>query len=203
MLETLTSQRSEVRTFRLANQKKLETTLAEMGVDVDDVLSSRGYFDDADVSPEAHLEWVFGRSSLVGARTRFSDGTLRILYTALEPRTTELEIAHWLSPVVSTTALYRELQIDFAGMYKDLRQLPHVPDFLTGEEAAGAYAQCLIVAEEAVQAQLDGFLTPSARAVDGTCLPILRRSAVAALRPGGWIRLDYEDTSNTWRSRRL
>ena len=162
--------------------------LGEMGLDaedVDEILEflgeRRGWANgqrllDASFAPKPQLE------ARKIAATRFSDGSIRVFYSSLEPETAELEVMHWYADAAvgssRRVAYYNRLRCRFRGPAVDLR--PGVSDwtFLT-DDGDGAYARCQALAREGIERQIDGFLTPSARRADGTNVPVFRRQSLS------------------------
>lgn len=106
-------------------------------------------------------------------QTRFSDGSKRVYYSALDLATTIEERLHWFrkeSQPNQVVRLYlRLLQCDFAGSTKDLVPHANALSFLTSEDG---YSQCNALANEAIACGVDALLTPSARRAGGTCVPV-------------------------------
>lgn len=201
MLGNLQRYSGDVVAFRLSSSKGKVEALKEMGVDDADIDESIKYFGDLDVSPESHLDWVFEHRGQRGSQTRFTDGSIPILYTALDLPTAQAEVEHWLPPLPDTPIYYRAVGLDFRGEYKDLRELTPIPDYLTGEAADGAYSECLNITKVAVKEGLDAFKTPSARRAGGVCFPILSRSSVRAMTSLNYIRFTFETATSRWLSK--
>jgi hypothetical protein len=114
--------------------------------------------------------------------TRFSDGSRRVFYSALEVETAENEVVHWYAGAAlgegRRVAYYNRLRCRFRGGAFDLRPMLGQWMFLIadGDEA---YARCQVLANEAVDRGAHGLLTPSARRRGGTNVPVFRRSALA------------------------
>lgn len=115
-----------------------------------------------------------------GYRTRFSDGSFPVFYSALEPETAAAEIKYWFvkfagTPTRPRTAYYSRFSCDFDGSTKDLRPKHEDWPDLTHDND---YRFCNSLGAEAMDAELDGLVTPSARRSDGTNLPVFRRRAI-------------------------
>ena len=132
--------------------------------------------------------------------TRFSDGSMRVFYSALEPETAEAEVFVWYMKYAlnnageERTAHYRRFACDFQGGVKDLR--PHLAALpcLIQDEAAG-YPDCNRIGIEAVSEGLDGLLTPSARKIKGTCLPVFRRAALSNPQHQDFVAFRFDPSS--------
>ena len=120
--------------------------------------------------------------------SRFSDGSFPVLYTALEATTAQAEVAHWFRKLYvgafPRAAYYRRMQCDFSGRLVDLRRELDANPYLVSSGEEG-YPSCIAVTRQALSVNLDGFLTPSARMPEGTCLPVLRANAVQAAQWDG------------------
>ncbi|MBS0339446.1 MAG: RES family NAD+ phosphorylase [Proteobacteria bacterium] len=197
MLEHLPPVVEAFERWRLGQSNFSSEALAEMGVNEDDFAAVFEYFQLEDLSPEGHLDWLFdGRPKQSGSR--FTDGTIPVLYTAREVETAIAEKARWISALPGATAYQQLLRIEVEGQTKDLCTLDPRPECLTGEAATGAYELCFAVAKEAVAEGLDGFHTPSARRHDGVCTPVIRRQAIKTMVLQRHVRFDYNQQASTW-----
>ena len=132
--------------------------------------------------------------------TRFSDGTIRVFYSALEPETAEAEVFVWYAKYAlnnareERTVYYRRFACDFQGDIKDLR--PHLETLpcLIQDEADG-YPDCNRIGTEASSEGLDGVLTSSARRLKGTCLPVFRREALSNPENHGLVAFKFDPSS--------
>lgn len=148
---------------------------------------------------EAMLDNFFERGGRLGDRTRFSDGSFPVFYSALDIATTEAEVKHWAPTFLGAPGQprtqYRWLfRCTFEGVEKDLRpQVNTWPDLLHDSD----YTFCNQLGAEAVQLKLDGLVTWSARRRQGVNLPVFSRRA---LRNPGAIRLveiTYDPTTRS------
>ena len=186
MLELITTELLRFDVFRLASQQRNVDFLRAQGFDdesVDemlDLLKARGISD----KPEDLCDGPFRpkpRLQKVGHRTRFSDGTFPVFYSALEPETADAEVRHWFrniagKPTKPRTAYYSRFSCDFEGSIKDLRPMHAEWPNLTHDSD---YRFCNSLGSEAVASRLDGLLTPSARNPNGTNVPVFQRRAVS------------------------
>ncbi|MGH6901399.1 MAG: RES family NAD+ phosphorylase [Geminicoccaceae bacterium] len=188
MLEGIPTFQADHRIYRYANPVAFESMLAEMGLDAADVEEILGFLGeirggadgqrllDAPFAPKPQLE------ARKIAATRFSDGSLRVLYSSLEPETAELEVMHWYADAAiggsRRVAYYNRFRCRFRGSAADLRPRAGDWPFLI-DDGDEAYARCQALAREAIELRVAGLLTPSARRADGTNLPVFRRQALA------------------------
>ncbi len=198
MLEEIESTHHEGLIFRLVNQARHVEFLRGIGLDVDQTeemltfLRQRGIGDD----PVDVLNSPFADKPLLKAiQTRFSDGTLRVFYSATEPQTAEQEVRYWyVKPALEARRTpvrmyYRLAACDFFGDVKDLR--PKVNDwpFLTANDG---YDSCNEIGKEAASSGLTGLLSQSARRPEGTTLPVFARSALTGVQLQDYRVLSYD-----------
>lgn len=152
-------------------------------------------------SLESLLDKPFeSKSQLTPEPTRFSDGAIRVFYSALEPETAEAEVITGYAKYAlnnageERTAYYRRFACNFQGDVKDLR--PHLAAMpcLIQDEIAG-YPNCNRIGTEAVSEGLDGLLTPSARKHEGTCLPVFRREALSNPQSQDFVAFKFDPSS--------
>ncbi|MCY4614681.1 MAG: RES family NAD+ phosphorylase [Nitrospira sp.] len=186
MLVSIATKSLQTNVFRLATPLQDADFLRTQGFDdenVDemfDLLASRGISD----NPEELCDEPFRpKPQLQNAehRTRFSDGSFPIFYSSLEPETAEAERKYWFQkfagqPTNPRTAYYSRFSCRFDGSTKDLRPLHKDWPSLTHDSD---YGFCNRLGNEAVASGLDGLLTPSARRLNGTNLPVFKRHAVS------------------------
>jgi hypothetical protein len=164
--------------YRLANPPGLRAALAELEMEATEVLETINFLqgtaaDDASVlltSPFAD------KSDYKPISTRFSDGTWRVFYSALDPETCEKEVGHWClrnmqsDPPVLRRFFYREFSCRLNARAYDLRPMRDKWPFLTGD--VSTYPKCQDLAREARATNADAMLCPSARRKDGTTAPV-------------------------------
>lgn len=202
MLEFLQSEQVYLNLFRFSNQQTIEETLREQGLEQEGVremsefLRLRGIRDD----PEDLLDTPFRPKATlhrgVGHKTRFSDGSFPVFYSALEKSTAEAEIRHWFpqfvgSPNQPRIGHYVCFRCDFEGMTKDLRPMRTKWADLTSED----YEFCNGLGKEAISSRLDALLSPSARSPDGTTVPVFTRSSVENPRLLTFLTLTYDPST--------
>ncbi len=113
-------------------------------------------------------------------QTRFSDGSIRVFYSALEQSTAEAEVYYWyVKPLLEggakRTVYLRCATCVFDGLVKDLR--PKLSEWPFLIDDAG-YPECNRIGAEASQT-VAGLLTWSARKHDGTNLPTFTQVALS------------------------
>ena len=179
-----------MRVLRLAAipSQRLETILLERRIKLESLEEILELLSPGDLvtSPEDVLDHAFRPRSTHGIhdtpfpRSRFSDGTLGIYYSATEERTCKDEIAfHLNSSGPEGFPRYYSLIISrYEGETVDLRGADKDHPELVSKDDSG-YSHCQNLAKSAVEQGHDGFLTPSARAKGGTCVPVFRRSSLS------------------------
>ena len=103
-----------------------------MGLEADDIDGILEFLGERRDSSDAErlLDAPFAAKPLLTARritaTRFSDGTRRVFYSALEPETAESEVVHWYAAAAlghtGRVAYYNRLRCRFRGSAFDLRR---------------------------------------------------------------------------------
>lgn len=108
--------------------------------------------------------------------TRFSDGSINVLYSSLEGYTAKAEVEfHKKEDNFGDRVIHKTMiGIDFDGETKDLRNKKSEWKDLTSDD----WKFCQRLGREATDIGLGGLLTPSARFASGTNLPIFRRDAI-------------------------
>ncbi len=197
MLEGIATIRHQSPTLRLVNQARHVKVLTDMGLDIEQVdemltlLRDRGIRDD----PSEIIEGPFASKPLLNPRqTRFSDGNLRVFYSALEVETAEMEIRHWylkplLDGVTPVRVFYRLAQCEFAGEVKDLRPIVGDWPFLIADDG---YNQCNRVGAEAAGSGLAGLLSQSAQRPEGTTLPVFAMHSLSNAELHGYRMFSYD-----------
>jgi hypothetical protein len=189
VLELVSEQPWDVTVFRYASLTVGEDdqrTLTEMGLDPDDkrqflqILGALGYLDTLDTLCDRPFVPPVGPPYF---SSRFSDGSWRVFYSALEIDTAEAEVIHHqrrnLLPTARPRPVYfRRFVCRFAGLAKDVRPLCPTHTFLC-DPSEISYPQCQAVGAEAVAESLDGLLSLSARRPGGNTLPVFRRAAIS------------------------
>ncbi len=186
MLDTLASEDLNLDLFRLAASRKTLDFLEEQGI-IDEggmemlsFLRERGLLeapDDLCYAPFRKKPWLDRERN---SRTRFSDGSHAVFYSALEVKTAEAELCHWVpkvfgNPTKPRTRYYACFSCEFRGVVKDLRPLHSGYPDLTAED----YSFCNTLGAEAIELGLNALLCPSARKSDGTCVPVFSENSIS------------------------
>ena len=142
-----------------------------------ELLVAAGY----ETSPEELCDAPFRPKRRLKRKTRYSDGSYLVFYSALDPTTAEAEVAHWFRkdfggrPQGQRSAYYQCFTCLFEGEEKDLRgKQSEWPDLVHDSD----YTFCNRIGAEAVRLELDGLVVPSARQENGSNLPVFKRSAI-------------------------
>lgn len=200
MIEDISKEFFRSITFRYASQKDNIEVLVEMGLQPENSGEMLAFLRDRhkEDSLKSLLDKPFeAKLQLIPQATRFSDGTIRVFYSAPEVDTAEVEVRDWYlrhafgNTRERRTVYYMSFSCDYAGDTKDLR--PHVatlPCLIQDEEPG--YRDCHRIAAEAVRDGLNGVLTPSARKPGGTCLPVFQREALSNPRKHGWVEFRFD-----------
>ena len=184
LFDSIDTRRTRVRTYRIAEFRpeveflESQSFDSEGVIEMEELVSSHGtpyllhQLRDAPFRPRSRLSPAGG--------TRFSDGSFPVFYSALEAETAKAEVKHWFPkrfevPLSRPRTLhYVRFLCEFSGTTKDLRADKTQYPELTSED----YRFCQGLGSKAVAADLDGFLTPSARRENGTNLPVFKRNAL-------------------------
>jgi hypothetical protein len=171
--------------YRLANPPRMRAALAELGADREGVLETLDFLKTTgaeDVSVLLSAPFV-DDPIYTPSPTRYSDGTWKVFYSALEPETCEAERAYWCfrnvqsDPPATRQFHYREFRCRLNGTGYDLRPMRDKWPFLTGDTST--YPKCQDVAREARTALASALLCPSARHKDGTTAPVFVREVLS------------------------
>ena len=161
------------------------------------------------LSPDEIVEDSFQpRDDLLGSFGvgRFSDGTIGVYYSALDDVTCRQELANRLSSeLVGSLSghagyerFYSVIHCIYSGETADLRGKERGYPQLVGD-GTDAYAFCQCLARKAVENDIDGFFTTSARRKGGTCVPVFSRSTLSSPRIVSRVRVTVTDSSVTFR----
>jgi RES domain len=173
------------RLFRLANPRRIRKSLMDTGATLEEAIETIDFIG-GDNSNDAvlMLNTPFEQNpSYRPGPTRFSDGTWRVFYSALEVETAEAERGYWClreiqsDPPAQRHFHYRELRCRLQGEAFDVKAKLADWPFLIGDHPA--YPQCQNVARAAVQENADALIAPSARKDGGTTIPVFKRAALS------------------------
>ena len=185
MLASLESEKLSLILFRLSNLQSIEDSLKECGLEPKEMketstfLRVRGIADNIDELVEAPFRHKSSLHKSGHYRSRYSDGSFPVLYTALEESTAEAEVRHWFptrmgNPSTLRMGHYLCFSCSFHGMTKDLRPKHSEWKGLTDED----YDFCNRLGKEASEEGLDALLSPSAREAHGSTVPVFVRTSV-------------------------
>ena len=188
-LDEIASRRTRRRVFRLAVTRSADF-LESLGFDQQSTEELQQNNADAGYTTGLTelLDNPFRRKH---GRSRFSDGSFPVFYSSLDSETAEAESKYHLSryagrPERSRTMFYRRFSCRFEGVEKDLRpKLGEWPDLVHSSD----YTFCNHLGKEAQVSGMDGILTPSARRLEGTNLPVFRRRALHEPEKGDLVSL--------------
>ena len=200
MLEGIPTNEVSLRIFRLAVQPALADFLEEQGLDenaireVEALLRSRGIAD----TLEELCDAPFKLKKKLKKSTRFSDGSFPVFYSSLETDTAKAEACHQFlkfagRPKEPRTAHYICFSCSFDGSAKDLRPMLDTWSRLIDDD----YQFCNELGVEAIELQLDGLLSPSARNENGTNVPVFTRASISNPHEAASVAVTYNPTSGT------
>ena len=188
MLEKLPSIAADETVYRYANQRNAIASLQRMGFDPDAVGEMLDFLGASteDVNLEGLLDAPFDPKPQLESKfpeeTRYSDGSWRVSYNALERETAEKEVYHLYvksavgGPSKRRPAYYSSFSSRFRGIAKDLRpKIKEWPLLTHGSD----YSFCQELGREADSEKIDGLFAPSARREDGTSVPVFNRMALS------------------------
>jgi hypothetical protein len=197
--------------FRIANPLRVRAALVDLKADLQDALETIDFLgmsgaDDAEFMLNAPFQ-DDPTTSYKLRPTRFSDGTWKVFYSALETETAEAEMAYWCrrelqsEPPGLLRLYYRELKCHLRGKGYDLRPMRPEWPFLTGE--VENYSECQAVARKAKEAQADAMLCPSARLDSGTTSPVFVRPALSEAAILGLVIFEIDEAGAIKTSRQV
>ena len=203
MLESLLTQKHQLKLFRLSNRVPISQILEEQGIRGDEfnemqgLLQYRGITDSSEDLCDAPFRTTTRLNENSSFTTRFSDGTFPVFYSSLETETANAEKCHWFAKLIGKpnkprTAFYLCFSCEFNGQAKDLR-LKHTDwPKLTDDD----YEFCNRLGTEAVKISLDGLFAPSARIADGTNFPVFTRESIKNPQELMWIAVTYDPSTD-------
>jgi RES domain len=203
MLDETPRQPAADRVHRLANQHNTVTFLEDQGYDPERKKELLELLRDQRTSQNVDdlLDEPFRRRALSKvrkARTRYSDGSYNIFYSALESHTTREEIIFWYGRIAvgsgnkPRTFYYEHITCLFSGDMKDLRGKVDEWPLLISRDCESAYPFCNRIGAAAISEGLHALYVPSARMPGGTCVPVFRRESLSDARQEGLVALSYQ-----------
>ncbi len=212
MLKEVPRTHLEVQAFRLVSDRNVERACAEYGLsaqETEEVFRFLGpeYASHQDILNSLLASPFKPRHLLQIAPTRFSDGSIRVSYSALEKETAEAEVISWTTRSAtegvtkSVTLHYNFLAFRFAGEHKDLRG--YIKDFpLLIASPPSGYEFCNQIGAEAKAEGLDALLTLSARRELGNCLPVFALASLSQPQLEEEVVLQYDPQLGTYQKLR-
>jgi RES domain len=185
MLADVNRARIDEALFRLANPPRIRKSLMDAGATLEEAIETIDFLG-GDNSNDAvlMLNTPFELNpSYRPNPTRFSDGTWRVFYSALEVDTAEQERGYWCvreiqsDPPAQRHFHYRELRCRLQGEAFDVKAKLADWPFLVGDHSA--YPECQSVARTAIEADADALIAPSARRDGGTTIPVFKRAGLS------------------------
>ena len=202
MLEDLSRSVHRQIVYRLVGDSELSAFARSLGLDSEQVretLSFMGQSDRDDLlnGPFTPKPQLFAPHGF--PKGRYSDGTWAVFYSASE-RATALAEVRYHSQVKFATAAgdalvqFSALECTFAGQAIDIRgKKDEWPDLVS---STTINSFCHGLAREG-RGLADAFLAPSARAGDGTTLPIFKRPSLSQARTAGHVTFRYDYATRT------
>lgn len=187
---------------RLTFLKGSTQALLELEVADEDIEVALRFYGRSEKTPDEYIAWVFDlRGQARQPPSRFTDGQLSVVYTALEIQTAVAEVSfHYVPPADGSAMYFRAVEFDYAGQTLDMRKNIDQFPFLAYPDVT-SYVACTEFALEVVSQHVDGMLHPSARKMDGTCLPIFTRHSIRSTQVKNHYRLSHDGVS--WHHRPL
>ena len=187
MIEDLTLQTIDDTIYRLANPPRLSAALADLGAELPDIAETIEFLSGvADDDITVLLDAPFAEKpagSYIKKATRFSDGSWKVFYGALERETCVAEVGSWClrnmqsAPPAPRRFYYREFRCRVNTSGFDVRPKKAEWPYLTGD--VSSYAECHALAREARTVGAQALLCPSARYDTGTTTPVFARVALS------------------------
>ena len=196
MLESVQTERGQRKVFRLSRVVEADRRFfTDMNLDDKDQKELAAFFQEnpGESPQEALLESPFRFSSRRRYRTRFSDGSFPVFYSALAEETAKAEVSYWYrkrfvgKPQSDRTAYYQMFSCAFEGLEKDLRSKAADWSDLTHDND---YSFCNRLGKEARALKIDGLIVPSARH-KGSNMPIFTRRSVSGAELGGVVTVTF------------
>jgi len=119
-------------------------------------------------------------------RTRYSDGSVPVVYSSVDDETSIVERFHWAFDGIDEPEDYgpfyvrlEVLEIDFSGQIRDLTdKCPPCIELVHPND----YGSCIEIGRLAADDGVDGLLVPSARRTGGVNVPLFRGEHVGNVR---------------------
>ena len=198
MLESLPTEKFQLKVFRLTTPTTADF-LEGQGLAEESIMEMKALLQSSGVSDslEELCEAPFRPKRRLKYATRFSDGTFPVFYSSLDTETAKAEACHWYSRFVGNpeeprTAHYVCFSCSFHGSAKDLRpELDFWPELIADD-----YSFCNKLGAEAIELQLDGLLSPSARNENGTNIPAFTKASITNPQEVASVVITYDPSSD-------
>lgn len=172
--------------IRIANPPRVRVALMDLGASLEEAIETADFLGDSQDDADAMLALPFAETQgFTPGATRFSNGSWRVFYSALETATAEAEKGYWCAksllgtPPAVRRLHFRELRCRLNGLVIDLRPaIGNHPCLTDGN--SDAYAECQQIALEARELDVSALFCPSARAPGGTTVPVFTRQSLSA-----------------------
>ncbi len=193
LLDQIATDESQRRIYRLSVLIKDDDFFEELGLSREHELELKQFLaaSGQEDSLESLLDAPFRPKRRLLHKTRFSDGSYPVFYSALELETAEAESSHWYkagfcgSPNTARTAYYQRLSCSFHGKEKDLRKVKDEWPQLIDDD----YTFCNAIGSEARDSKLDGLVAPSARRRSGSTTPVFSRRSISQAQDEGVVKV--------------
>ena len=193
--------------YRLANPPRIRAALDDLGTSFEGAIETLDFMkansaDDVAILLASPFDTA---GNYTPSPTRFSDGTWRVFYSAIEPETCAAEVSYWCSrnvqsaPPTQRRFYYRELRCQVTGNGFDVRPMHQEWPFLTGDNSA--YPQCQELAREARNSGADAMLCPSARRPGGSTVPVFVQQVLSNAAILGQVIIQTDNQGNATVSR--
>ena len=200
MLEDIPTNEVSLRIFRLAAQPALADFLKEQGLDENAIREMEALLRSRSITGtlEELCDAPFKPKKRLKKATRFSDSSFPVFYSSLETDTAKTEACHQFlkfagRPKKPRTVHYICFSCSFDGSAKDLRPMLDTWPQLIDDD----YQFCNELGTKAVELQLDGLLSPSARNESGTNVPVFTRASISNPHETVSVAVTYDPSSGT------
>lgn len=205
MLESYAQISIDETVYRLANPPRVRAALDVLGTDFEGVIETLDFMKTSSADDVAVLLTSPFDADYTPPPTRFTDGSWKVFYSAIEPETCEAERGYWCArelqsnPPTSQRFYFRELRCRANGTGFDVRPMQEEWPFLTGDDSS--YPKCQELAREARVAKADALLCPSARRAGGSTVPVFVQAALSGAVIVGSVVIQIDEQGNNIVSR--
>lgn len=205
MLENIAPISIDETVYRLANPPRVRAALDVLGTDFEKVIETLDFMKASSADDVADLLTSPFAADYTPPPTRFTDGTWKVFYSAIEPETCEAERGYWCArelqpnPRTPQRFHFREMRCRVTGPGFDVRPMQGEWPFLTGDDST--YPKCQELAQEARGAKADAMLCPSARRAGGSTVPVFVQIALSDAAIVGSVVIQVDVQGNTAVSR--